>query len=737
VSHVHAFIRQHFANAKATSDDRWQARCPAHDDRTASLSIARGDDGRVLLKCHAGCATSAIASAVGASMADLFPPRETRSVAAEYIYNDAKGRPVFRVVRLLPKDFRQHAADGQGGWLTTKGNATDVVYHLDHLQGRPHVVIAEGEKDVDALWALQLPATCNAGGAGKWKAQHSEQLRAAGVRAVYLLPDNDVPGRDHMHSVAASLQARGIAVHLCELPNLPAKGDVSDALASGMSRETLVSLLKQSPVYEPPSVDEKARQQPDTTATTAVPAEVPWPAPLGPAAFYGVLGELVRAVAPQTEAAVEGILVQLLAAVGNIVGRAAYFRVGATTHHLNLFATLVGRTGRGRKGDAWNVVKHTLREIDPDWSTRGTGGLSSGEGLIYAVRDPVYKTKPTKKGGVTTYDQVLEDGGVDDKRLLVIEPEFARALQCMSREGNTLSAVIRQAFDGDVLNTLTRKSDNRATDAHISIVAHITRDELRRSLQTTETGNGFANRFLWCCVKRARELPDGGRLPALSPFTDRLHAAVTFAATAGELHRDPAAQRLWFEVYGRLTSDHPGLLGAVTGRAEALVMRLACIFAICECSHVVTVPHLRAALEVWRYCYDSAAYIFGDTVGDATADLILRRLKAAYPEKLSKTELHDLFKRNRTATDLDRALQVLVDARLAATDRDASDKGRPVELVWYTPPSGASGSVRTEYEKDEINESTSAPQGVNSFTSSFSYAEEERAGGNDADELAE
>ena len=115
----------------------------------------------------------------------------------------------------------------------------------------------------------------------------------------------------------------------------------------------------------------------------------------------------------------------------------------------------------------------------------------------------------------TSGDQTPEivDPGVTDKRLLIVEPEFAAALAVMERHGNTLSPLIRKARDGDKLSTLTKASPLTATDAHISIIGHITEDELKARLTRTDTANGFANRFLFALVERSQELPFGGDLP--------------------------------------------------------------------------------------------------------------------------------------------------------------------------------------------------------------------------------
>lgn len=257
MSFVADFISRHLPGAKPHGDG-WQARCPAHEDARPSLSVSAGEGGRVLLHCHAGCSTEAVLQALSLSESELFPPRESPSVAAkrevaQYIYHDSEGVPAFRVVRYEPKTFRQHAADGQGGWLPTRGNAPDLVFQLPVIRGRARIAIVEGEKDVMALRELGIPATCNPGGSGKWRQHHTLQIQSAGVSCAVLVPDNDKPGEQHMHAVAASLRAVGIAVHWCALPDLPPKGDVSDALSAGMSKATLLAHLRAAPVYTPPA----------------------------------------------------------------------------------------------------------------------------------------------------------------------------------------------------------------------------------------------------------------------------------------------------------------------------------------------------------------------------------------------------------------------------------------------------------------------------------------------------
>ena len=213
----------------------------------------------------------------------------------------------------------------------------------------------------------------------------------------------------------------------------------------------------------------------------------------------------------------------------------------------------------------------------------------------------------------------------------MFEPEFANVLRVLERQGNRLSSVIRDAWDGRTLRTLTRTTSAKATGAHISIVGHITADELRRYLDRTEIANGFGNRFLWVCVRRSKSLPEGGRMHTVDvgPLVAELREAVRFAGTVGRVEREPSARELWHDVYDELSEGLPGLVGALTGRAEAQVMRIAHVYALLDQSAEITHEHLEAALEVWHYCLDSVRHVFGSSLGDPIADTILDALRKA------------------------------------------------------------------------------------------------------------
>jgi hypothetical protein len=410
-----------------------------------------------------------------------------------------------------------------------------------------------------------------------------------------------------------------------------------------------------------------------------------YPAPPGPAAFRGVFGELVEVLEPHTEADRSALLVHGLVAFGSVIGRGAHFVADATPHHTNLFAVVVAASSKGRKGTAWSHIKRIFQALDPTW--RIVSGLASGEGLIWHVRDPHYVEREIKQQGrgPGQRERVLDDAGVDDKRLFIAEPEFARVLRVCERDGATLSPVLREAWDSGNLASLTRNCPARATGAHVSLVGHITAEELRRYLTATEAGNGFGNRFLWVCARRSKYLPDGGRPneAALLGLMNDFRLAVERARGGGELRRDRECQFLWHDVYPDLSDGRHGLLGSMTGRAEAQVMRLACLYALADASPNIEADHLKAALALWRYCFESARFIFGEALGNKTADDLLAALKSAGSSGLTRTEMNrDIFGQNRSTSEIGRALTLLNELGLARGELDRSGAGRPVER-WF------------------------------------------------------
>jgi hypothetical protein len=419
-------------------------------------------------------------------------------------------------------------------------------------------------------------------------------------------------------------------------------------------------------------------------AEPVVVEEASWPNPPANQTYHGLAGAIVLAIEPSSEASAVALLVQVLVCFGSIVGRRAYYTVEGTRHHPNEYAVLVGRTSKARKGTSWDRVHRLFGDAEPEWAAdRVQSGLSSGEGLIWAVRDPITKRERVKeRGEPVRYEDVESDPGVTDKRLSVYEPEFANVLKQTERQGNTLSSVIRQGWDGTNLRTITKNSPARATGAHVSLIGHITAEELRRYLTETESANGFGNRFLWVCVDRSKLLPEGGQIdPAVySELVMEIKDSLAFASGVGEVRLDDQARAIWYDVYGSLSEGKPGLAGALLGRAEAHVIRLAMIYALMDRSRVIGGAHLLAAVALWDYCEGSVGYIFGDSLGDDVADELLRLFRGC-PSGMTRTEIRDYFQRHVSAGRIGKALGLLLQHHLARREQ-VETGGRPAER-WY------------------------------------------------------
>jgi hypothetical protein len=306
------------------------------------------------------------------------------SIVATYDYRDEKGVLLFQVCRFDPKDFRPRRPDGK---LTLEG-VRRVLYRLPDVlkavAAGATIYLVEGEKDADNLHRLGVMATTNAGGAHKWRSEYSESLRGADV---VLLPDNDKAGRDHAAAVATALTGIANRIRILDIaahwPECPAKGDISDWLAAGGTTERLAAMVEVLPDWR-------------TNSQNSEFAASPWPV-MEREAFHGLAGKVVETIAPHSEADPNGLLLQFLAAFGNAIGACAHYLVEGDQHRAKLFLVTSGATSKGRKGTATGRVRQLMALADSEWATANIqSGLSSGEGVIYAVRDAVEKVGATR-----------------------------------------------------------------------------------------------------------------------------------------------------------------------------------------------------------------------------------------------------------------------------------------------------------------------------------------------------
>jgi len=434
-----------------------------------------------------------------------------------------------------------------------------------------------------------------------------------------------------------------------------------------------------------------------------------WPA-LSDDAFPGWIGDFVKMACEHSEADPAAVLVTLLGRFAAEVGSGPYVNIGDARHRARTNFALAGSSSKSRKGTSKQPVNRVFNEI-PSAARCTPGPLSSGEGLIYAVRDEVIEFDKKKQEYVTV------DPGVTDKRLFVLDEEFAAALNCTKREGNTLSAIIRGFFDDGNAEPLTKSFRIKATGAHVVIVTHITEMELISLLNQVQMSNGFGNRFLWILSRRQKlmalpsPMPDSEVDQIRKIVIERIESARDLKAVG----MSDDAKKLWIESYPGLTMDFEGVTGSVVNRIEAHAIRLALIYALCAGHSQIEVDNLKAALALVEYSRRSAFRIFGSAVGDKKKIKIIDALRSADNHEMTISEIsNNVFKRNMNSDELHKLLSEMESSKLIVLKKSPTG-GAPKTIVKF----------QKSYEINEINEKSPSSTPLNSLNSLIRTSETE------------
>lgn len=341
--------------------------------------------------------------------------------------------------------------------------------------------------------------------------------------------------------------------------------------------------------------------------------------------MYGLAGDIIRKASQYCEAHPAGMYLDLLVAVGNIIGRGPYFNISQTRHYTNQFMARVGDTADSRKGTGRDAIDEVLRVADNSWySHRVLSGFGSAEAIVNELRDPMQQQVVDKKSA-SGFREILVPG-IDDKRLCIREGELASIFQLAGKNESRADIVLRDGWDGKALRNLVKgkSKDGLSNSAvcqepHLSISGDTTRSELMAKMPPGAAENGFGNRFLYCYVYRTKLCPVGGPILDWSSEVVRLHHAIEWAKGIQYVPLTQSANKTWKRMYMGLDQPEnklPGLAGKMTARAAAHIRRLALIFALLDEFDIVDVQHLRAAERIWNYCHESARYIFTGTTGE-------------------------------------------------------------------------------------------------------------------------
>lgn len=387
-----------------------------------------------------------------------------------------------------------------------------------------------------------------------------------------------------------------------------------------------------------------------------------------PACLYGLVGDVARAGGDTTEANPFAVAANFMAFMGCAVGRGPYMAVGNTRHHARQFFLHIGRSGRGRKGDAVSLtirITRALMALSKDATPQvHRGGLSSREGLVFLIHDGYNEGK-------------TEVEPIHDKRLLVIESEFANVLHQGKREGNTLSAALRDCWDGVSMKPATKSNRLWATDPHIAMIGAVTPGELLGLMASRELTNGFANRFMMFWAERTKMLafPRATRQEDVDDLAKRVHEVLEFCSAERWAEKDhkrvelsPDARKRYEKLYhGELNDNSAGeRITALIERRAPMLLRMAMLFALCDLTTTVEVHHINAALAWVRYSVDSVKFIFSsaaDEVAVTETNDAAEKILTYLVEKGEATRGHlnsDCFQGHATKTRIDAALDELL-----------------------------------------------------------------------------
>ena len=409
-----------------------------------------------------------------------------------------------------------------------------------------------------------------------------------------------------------------------------------------------------------------------------------------PRMFHGYLGDVVRVVDPTTEADPVGVLLSLLATFGACVGPGRYVRVGASKQGARLWPLLIGPTGSGRKGTAWSVASTFFAHAGGEHFLRFNtvnGGLSTGEGFVNLVRD-----RPDDDGKVSrNVEQPTPFDRYNDKRRLIVEPEFARLLAAGRREGSTLSPVLRAAWDSGNLNVVTRTDPLVATNSHVSLIGHVTRRELVLKVSDTDISGGLLNRFLPLLVRQSKDLPleHEADQQAYDALAAEWRHKVNGANTRTYMRRSETADELWADhLYRALKvpeSDEDSIVGELLVRGHAYVMRLALTYALLDGALSIDQEHLLAAAAVWDYASASARAVWGAPEQESDVSRLAKLVQSAGEEGVTRSQASKLFSGHRSTGEIDALFGVLVtEGKARKTSRPTG--GRPADVyVWCGP----------------------------------------------------
>lgn len=413
-------------------------------------------------------------------------------------------------------------------------------------------------------------------------------------------------------------------------------------------------------------------------------------------AFWGLLDDMANVATANTEANKIAVAVNTMAMLAAVLGREDItYPFGDSQTDIRPSFLIIGATGVG-KGISENLPRRVFDKADqilrdknpvPHMSLNiHNGGLSSGEGIAHAIRDP--SDQKDKDGN-------LIDEGVIDKRLLVIEPEFSNVLAHCKRDGNTLSSVIRNLHDGIDIKPLTKSNKTKASRPHVVIVGHITPCELLDKISKTDIANGFLNRFMMLHIRLEKLVaaPTRTEEQYVNGLADDVVRIIQFIRLGVTMTEAPCFTEYFEKEYPKLRQPKvSGVIQTLFARAPQYARMLAMMFALMDTKTRIEKTHLQAAIYWLEYWKNSIAYIFQEEAKErelertqVLADKVHVAIREIYKQKgrCSQTDISDYFNRNKTKKELRGAIEYLLGqtpALITEETEKPSGGGRSVQL---------------------------------------------------------
>ncbi len=707
---VHTILSR-LKKVKGAGHGKWSALCPAHADKKPSLSVGLGENGKVLLHCHAGCDVKDIVAAIGMTEADLFADASAQTgkpeIVATYDYTDIDGKLLYQVVRRSDKSFLQRRPDGRGGWVWNMKGTPRVLYNLPYVASTPiqdWVFIVEGEKDVDALRALNIAATTNSGGAGKWH-QVADDSVLHGQR-VAIIPDNDDPGREHAQQVAQALHGRALEVKVLDLlavwPEAPSKADVSDyiehrdCLSPEDLADGLIELADSAPVWTPESAEVLSTSAP-------IVAYQPFPVEILPEPLRSFVAQAGEAVGCDTAFVALPLLAGLASAIGN-TRRIGLKRIWSEP--AIIWAAIVGDSGT-MKSPAMELALKPLRQRQSKAIKQHVEAMEGykTEAMRYELDLASWK----KSGGeglppAEPQSPVLSRCWCDDttiealavlllqnwRGLLMVRDELAGWLGGFDRytqgKGSDVAKWIE--MHGGRSMMVDRKTGQSRTiyvpRAAVSVTGGIQPVTLQRSLGRAYFENGLAARLLLAHPpRRAKRWTEAEVDPAteqaIATVFDRLFDLEPVEGPDGDpepgiIHLSSPAKSAWVQFYNEHADEQvelSGDLSAAWSKLEGYAARLALIVHLVRWAWDESVDHdevdaqsIAAGIALSRWFGQETQRVY-DIFNESEEDRDRRELIERIRRKGGKLTARDLQRCSRaypTSDAAEAALDSLVEA---------------------------------------------------------------------------